>query len=912
MSTSELDSRNLAISMRKSVENLVISSQDAIGQSISQALTFSGVITQQTHQMMDTRNVSRSPSPSLRNSGERTSEGADSLENDKDFCTGNLIEASLLQGELSIQVPSHPAGDTVSVSSASDIAPLPTTRPDYPKVSTPNPSRSADPAARVKKKSWYTSLYPTYKSKSDDFKRLFKDLPDDERLIVDYSCALQKDILAHGRLYASQNYLCFYASIFGWETNVTLRWKDVTAITKEKTALVIPNAILVCMEGEKHFLTSFSGRDKAYLMLFRIWQNALMDQPNTSHDIWQWVHSCYGEELGFGSDDEGYSRDTSLPALPPLDANSELDLVDSSMEAVSGAETRDDRSTRGSRSRDRDSSPPLMTNGDTGFAGGGAEGDGEGDTLPTDMSDTSDSDDKDKHTDEKCTSDHSGKLIMRGQFQFNIDQLFTMIFTNSKFNLELLAARRTTDYVQAPWQVAGGQKCRQVSYVLGLTSGPIGPKEVHVTETQVMNKCSKPGHLYSINASSENSGIPYADYFTVECHYCLSRISEHMTDFSLIGYVKYKKSMWPMVKAFLEKNTISGLEEYGRMLESRLIAEAQGQVPAARKSRRQRRSNVSSSEVPPITAKVPPAAILAPRASLPRARPAETSTNSWLAGSLVILLALNALLYWRLYHPPHGSGTKIKIKQAKNLPLVDSEQLNTNLKDFIESTKHLNVTEKYNEFEKRLKATENIKANKVENSKKWLTNETKEMLENRSKLMSLSEKTAMSSSEVPPITAKVPPAAILAPRASLPRARPAETSTNSWLAGSLVILLALNALLYWRLYHPPHGSDLQSRLRTLGAGGVGGEHMADWSAMLDTHTNKQRGQLLAWKEALDNTVTHLRQTELALRKLLDTIEPSLAKAGQASTTSERTDTHTSEATDRPPDGAPTHAHKPEL
>lgn len=38
---------------------------------------------------------------------------------------------------------------------------------------------------------------------------------------------------------------------------------------------------------------------------------------------------------------------------------------------------------------------------------------------------------------------------------------------------------------QAPWQAAGGLKCRQVSYVLGLTSGPIGPKEVHVTETQV-------------------------------------------------------------------------------------------------------------------------------------------------------------------------------------------------------------------------------------------------------------------------------------------------------------------------------------------------------------------------------------------------------------------------------------------
>lgn len=108
---------------------------------------------------------------------------------------------------------------------------------------------------------------------------------------VDYSCALQKEILVHGRLYVTQNYLCFYANIFRWETTVTLQWKDVTAITKEKTALVIPNAILLSTESDKYFLTSFSARDKTYLMLFRVWQNALMDQPMTAQEMWQWVRA---------------------------------------------------------------------------------------------------------------------------------------------------------------------------------------------------------------------------------------------------------------------------------------------------------------------------------------------------------------------------------------------------------------------------------------------------------------------------------------------------------------------------------------------------------------------------------------------------------------------------------------------
>ena len=52
-------------------------------------------------------------------------------------------------------------------------------------------------------------------------------------------------------------------------------------MTKEKTARVIPNAIGVTTNSDKYFFTSFGARDKTYLMLFRVWQNALMDQVPT-------------------------------------------------------------------------------------------------------------------------------------------------------------------------------------------------------------------------------------------------------------------------------------------------------------------------------------------------------------------------------------------------------------------------------------------------------------------------------------------------------------------------------------------------------------------------------------------------------------------------------------------------------
>ena len=61
-------------------------------------------------------------------------------------------------------------------------------------------------------------------------------------------------------------------------SQLTITAKEITAVTKEKTARVIPNAIQITTNKDKYFFTSFGARDKTYLMLFRIWQNALLDQ----------------------------------------------------------------------------------------------------------------------------------------------------------------------------------------------------------------------------------------------------------------------------------------------------------------------------------------------------------------------------------------------------------------------------------------------------------------------------------------------------------------------------------------------------------------------------------------------------------------------------------------------------------
>ncbi|KAG0236960.1 hypothetical protein BGW42_002173 [Actinomortierella wolfii] len=94
--------------------------------------------------------------------------------------------------------------------------------------------------------------------------------------MADYGCALQKEILVQGRLYISENHVCFNANIFGWVTNLVIAFSEITAIEKRLTAFVIPNAIsIVTTTNTKgHFFASFLSRDSAYDLLMAAWRKS--------------------------------------------------------------------------------------------------------------------------------------------------------------------------------------------------------------------------------------------------------------------------------------------------------------------------------------------------------------------------------------------------------------------------------------------------------------------------------------------------------------------------------------------------------------------------------------------------------------------------------------------------------------
>ncbi|XP_040832721.1 protein Aster-B isoform X1 [Ochotona curzoniae] len=479
-----------------------------------------------------------------------------------------------------------------------------------------------------KSQSWYNVLSPTYKQRNEDFRKLFKQLPDTERLIVDYSCALQRDILLQGRLYLSENWICFYSNIFRWETLLTVRLKDICSMTKEKTARLIPNAIQVCTDSEKHFFTSFGARDRTYMMMFRLWQNALLDKPLCPKELWHFVHQCYGNELGLTSDDEDY--------VPPDDDFNTMGYC----EEIPVEENEvNDSSSKSSIETKPDASPQLpkksITNSTLTSTGSSEapvsfdglpleeevlEGDGslekelaidniigekmdiiapvnspsldfnDNEDIPTELSDSSDTHDEGEV--QAFYEDLSGRQYVNEVFNFSVDKLYDLLFTTSPFLRDFMEQRRFSDIIFHPWKKEeNGNQSRVILYTITLTN-PLAPKTATVRETQTMYKASQESECYVIDAEVLTHDVPYHDYFYTINRYTLTRVARNKSRLRVSTELRYRKQPWGLVKTFIEKNFWSGLEDYFRHLESELtktestyLAEMHRQSPKEKASK---------------------------------------------------------------------------------------------------------------------------------------------------------------------------------------------------------------------------------------------------------------------------------------------------------------------------------------
>ncbi|KAM4887899.1 protein Aster-C isoform 2-T2 [Thomomys bottae] len=436
---------------------------------------------------------------------------------------------------------------------------------------------------------WISSS--TYKDRNEEYKKQFTHLPDTEKLIADYACALQRDILLQGRLYLSENWLCFYSNIFTWETTISIALKNITFMTKEKTARLIPNAIQIITEGEKFFFTSFGARDRSYLSIFRLWQNVLLDKSLTRQEFWQLLQQNYGTELGLNAEEmENLSLSIEDNVRPRSPARSNADdsgereeklpkpisFTRESISRVSETESLDGNSSKGGLGKEelqdekRFKKSPLLTSERRLNRVPSKQLDlNKSEYLSLDKSSTSDSLDEENIREK----DLQGRLYINRIFHISAERMFELLFTNSRFMQRFANSRNIIDVVSTPWTVeSSGDQQRTMTYTI-ILNNPLTGKCTAATEKQVLYKESREAQFYIVDAEVLTHDVPYHDHFYTLNRYCIIRSARQKCRLRVSTDVKYRKQPWGLVKSLIEKNSWGSLENYFKQLESDLLLE---------------------------------------------------------------------------------------------------------------------------------------------------------------------------------------------------------------------------------------------------------------------------------------------------------------------------------------------------
>lgn len=182
------------------------------------------------------------------------------------------------------------------------------------------------------------------KKRNRDFHQLFRSIPEDDYLIEDYSCALQREILLAGRIYVSERHICFSSNILGWVTTVIISFDEIVSVEKENTAMVFPNAIAIQTLHARQTFRSLLSREATYELLIGIWR---LSHPGLKSSL-NGVHLDAGgtgdktEKVEpSGSDNPGDISEEEEEVYDEDEMEEEGSLIEAADASVQGSEDND-------------------------------------------------------------------------------------------------------------------------------------------------------------------------------------------------------------------------------------------------------------------------------------------------------------------------------------------------------------------------------------------------------------------------------------------------------------------------------------------------------------------------------------------------------------------------------------------
>ena len=429
-----------------------------------------------------------------------------------------------------------------------------------------------------------TELFESKPSeKNKEMHRLFKDLPENEKVIDDYSCALAKEILIQGRLYLTQNWLCFYSNIFTIENKLTIPFAQVTAVTKERTALVIPNAITISTNTAKYGFSSFVSRDIVHAILMLIWQNSSLERPSSPIHLYSAARKAWGVHMPQVSSEEELWGSISRKPRHTLSQSSQqisLELSNSNEVRIEEGSSSPVATITVQNSPDiipvirqdvtppilvstsaptiltaQPDPPPLHTPEERSLSSGELN-------VPHDLYSTTSGDSRQSEIDVSGFYTDLETTYIEKTYPYPTGKIFKLIFLEGTFITDFMQSRKASEFTFGNWERNSlGGKVRNIRYRLALNYS-IGPRSCMNTEEQIMSPSTQQNTVYLIDVLIRNHNIPYCDNFHCVTRYLLVRTGKAETFVKITGKIIFTKINIITPKSFIEKNVLDGLVSY--------------------------------------------------------------------------------------------------------------------------------------------------------------------------------------------------------------------------------------------------------------------------------------------------------------------------------------------------------------
>ncbi|KAM0197662.1 hypothetical protein ACHAPI_004775 [Fusarium lateritium] len=397
------------------------------------------------------------------------------------------------------------------------------------------------------------------KKRNRDFHDLFKSVPDDDYLIEDYSCALQREILAHGRLYVSEGHLCFSSNIFGWTTTLVMSFDEIVSVEKRSTALLFKNGLMISTLHAKHIFASFTSRDATYDLIVNIWKlghPTLKSTLNgvrlegTGGDKTEKVDAepVAEDEVQEGSETDDDS-DEDEEEYYDEDVHEEMHNASMATEA-NGTEVEVDKTASRKASGvvlpggSVPEETPAASGGSTDFPGPAAH-------APTDCGDS---------------ALHYDRVVGDDIIPAPLGKVYNLMFGPASVTF------------MSNW-LSGEQKClelhlddkkgltldnrtRTITYIKPLYAS-IGPRQTKTITSETLETLDLEKSV-NLTCSTQTPDVPSGNVFAVKTRYCLSWAENNSTRVQMNCTIEWSGKSW--LKGPIEKGATDGQTTYGKDL----------------------------------------------------------------------------------------------------------------------------------------------------------------------------------------------------------------------------------------------------------------------------------------------------------------------------------------------------------